>query len=208
MIERISKKILNILSDENDSDEQKEILLFGITRIVEDVPKYIAIIVICIVLGIIKEFAIVMVVTAIYKTFTGGVHLHTNIGCFIASLVSILACIYLPMLLVNYDKSIMIVSVFTYIFSVYCILVYIPADVPEIPIINERRRKRDRIMSFVILNLLFVISFLIIKNNICILTIMITILSIDIMTTRTIYKIFKNQYGYETYVPDELLIID
>ena len=27
----------------------------------------------------------------------------------------------------------------------------------------------------------------------------------NMMTTRTMYKIFKNEYGFETYVPDELL---
>lgn len=208
MVERISKKILNILSDENDSEEQKEILLFGITRIVEDVPKYLAIIIICLILGVMKEFIIVMSVTALYKTFMGGVHLHTNIGCFIASLISILSCIYLPMLLEEYPKILIVLSVFTYIFSIYCILVYVPADVPEIPIINKKRRKRDKIMSNIILNILFIVSFCVVKDSRYILTIIITILSIDIMTTRTIYKIFKSEYGYETYIPEELLIID
>lgn len=208
MVERISKKILNILSDENDSEEQKEILLFGITRIVEDVPKYLAIIIICLILGVMKEFIIVMSVTALYKTFMGGVHLHTNIGCFIASLISILSCIYLPMLLEEYPKILIVLSVFTYIFSIYCILVYVPADVPEIPIINKKRRKRDKIMSNIILNILFIVSFFLVKDSRYILTIIITILSIDIMTTRTIYKIFKSEYGYEAYIPEELLIID
>jgi len=205
MIEKISKKILNILSDENESEEQREILLFGITRIVEDVPKYIGIFIVCLLLGVIKEFAMVMFVTMLYKTFTGGVHLHTNIGCLIGSLVSILSCIYLPMLLIDYSKAIIILAAFTYIFSIYVILVYVPADVPEIPIINERRRKRDKIMAFLILNIIYLISFLVIKNPLYISISIITILNIDMMTTRTIYKLFKNEYGYETYIPDELL---
>ena len=46
MIEKISEKILNILVDENETNNQKEILLFGITRIVEDIPKYLAMLVI------------------------------------------------------------------------------------------------------------------------------------------------------------------
>lgn len=208
MVERISKKILNILSDENEPEEQKEILLFGITRIVEDIPKYIAIFIICLLLGVLKEFAIVMLVTMLYKTFTGGVHLHTNIGCFIGSLLSILACIYLPVFLVDYTKVMIILSVFTYIFSIYVILVYVPADVPEIPVINEQRRKRDKIMSFVILNVLYLIAFLLIKELMYIGIVVTTVLSIDIMTTRTMYKIFKNQYGYESYIPDELLMTE
>lgn len=208
MIEKISNKILNILSDENDSEEQREIMLFGITRIVEDIPKYVAIIIICLLLGVIKEFALVMIVTAMYKTFTGGVHLHTNIGCFIGSLVSIIACIYVPNILIKFENIIIPFYIFVYIFSLYVIWVYVPADVPEIPVINERRRKRDKIMSLVILNVLFIISIFVIKNTTYCYTIMITILYINLMTTRTAYKIFKNQYGHETYVPDELLMAE
>ena len=100
MIEKISTKILNILSNENDDETQREILLFGITRIVEDVPKYIAIIIICAALGVLKEFALFMLVTIMYKTFTGGVHLHTNIGCFVVTIISTLMCIYLPKFMV------------------------------------------------------------------------------------------------------------
>lgn len=208
MIEKISNKILNILSDENDSEEQREVMLFGITRIVEDIPKYVAIIIICLLLGVIKEFALVMLVTAMYKTFTGGVHLHTNIGCFISSLVSIIACIYVPNILIKFENIIIPFYIFVYIFSLYVIWVYVPADVPEIPVINERRRKRDKVMSLVVLNIISIISIFIIENSIYVCTIMITILYIDLMTTRTVYKIFKNEYGYETYIPDELLMTE
>lgn len=208
MIEKISNKILSILSDENDSEEQKEIMLFGITRIVEDIPKYVAIIIICLLLGVIKEFALVMIVTAMYKTFTGGVHLHTNISCFIGSLVSIIACIYLPNILVKFEGIIIPFYIFVYIFSLYVIWVYVPADVPEIPVINKQRRRRDKVMSLIVLNVLFILVFLVFKNELYKAIVLTTIFSIDIMTTRTMYKVFKNEYGYETYVPDELLMTE
>lgn len=208
MIEKISQKILNILSDDSDDEEQREILLFGITRIVEDIPKYVALITICVLLGIIKEFAVVMLVTAAYKTFTGGLHLHTNLGCFIGSLTSILTCIYLPELMGNFEYTLIPIYVFVYIFSLYIIWVYVPADVPEIPVVNEKRRKRDKIMSLIVLNLLFFLAVVVIKNNYYSSMIIVTVFSIDIMTTRTMYKIFKNEYGYETYIPDELLIAE
>ncbi len=208
MVEKVSQKILDILSDESDNQEQKDILLFGITRIVEDIPKYIAIIIICTLLGVIKEFGLFMIITIMYKTFVGGVHLHTNIGCFVGTLLSTLICIYLPNYIVKMENIVLPFYIFVYIFSLYVIWVYVPADVPEIPVINEKRRKRDKIMSLIILNLLFVITFFVIKNQIYGCIIIMTILEIDVMTTRTIYKIFKNEYGYETYVPDELLMTE
>ncbi len=206
MVEKISKKILNILSDEKDDKDQKEILLFGITRIVEDIPKYIGILLVCLLLGALKEFLIVMAVIMIYKTFTGGVHLHTNIGCFIGSLISIMSCIYIPIIIAKYQDILIPFAVFIYIFSIYIILVYVPADVPEIPIINKKRRKRDKIMAFIALNILYLVAFFLIENDIYLYIILTTILNIDVMTTRLVYKIFKNKYGHETYVPDELLL--
>ena len=206
MVEKISKKILNILSDEKDDKDQKEILLFGITRIVEDIPKYIAMIIICLLLNVFKEFGIIVAVTILYKTFVGGVHLHTNIGCFIASLISMLLCIYVPIIMAKYVNILIPFAVFIYIFSIYIILVYVPADVPEIPIINKKRRKRDKIMAFIVLNILYLVAFFLIENDIYLYIILTTILNIDVMTTRLVYKIFKNKYGHETYVPDELLL--
>lgn len=208
MVEKVSQKILDILSDESDNQEQRDILLFGITRIVEDIPKYIGLLIICLLLSVIKQFILVMFVTIVYKTFTGGVHLHTNIGCFICAIISILLCIYLPQLIIKYDSIRIPLHIIVYIFSVYAILVYVPADVPEIPIINEKRRRRDKIMSFLALNLLYIISIFIINSNLYACTIIVSILNIDIMTTRIMYKIFKNKYGYETYVPDELLMTE
>lgn len=201
MIEQISNNLLKLLSDEKDTCEQKEILLFGITRIVEDVPKYIALILISLFLGVIKELAIVYGVIITYKSFVGGVHLKTNIGCFVWTLISNLACIYIPMLLDFAIKELTLMYIIVYVFSIYIIITYVPADVPEIPIVNKKRRIRDKIMSFIMLNMLYLIAILFIKNTYYSSIIIITIFNIDIMTIRLIYKLFKNEYGYETYIP-------
>lgn len=208
MIEKISKFILNIVAKKEDTEEQREIMLFGITRIVEDIPKYIVLISMALLLGVMKELLVSMAVIALYKSFTGGAHLHTNISCLIATAVSLIICIYTPRLLVKFETILIPFYVFVYIFSLYVIWVYVPADVPEIPVINEKRRKRDKIMSFIILNLLYIVSFIFIKNQLYVTLIMVNILCVDMMTTRTIYKLFKNQYGYETYIPDELLMTE
>lgn len=208
MIEKISKFILNMVAKKDDTEEQKEIMLFGITRIVEDIPKYIVLISMALLLGIMKELLISMAVIFAYKSFTGGAHLHTNFGCLIATAVSLIVCIYLPRLLIEIEEILIPFYVFTYIFSIYVIWVYVPADVPELPIINKKRRIRDKIMAFIVLNALYIISFLIIGSALYRTLIIVNILCVDMMTTRTIYKLFKNQYGHESYVPDELLITE
>ena len=66
MLDKISNKILKKLAG-NSTSEEKEVLLFGITRIIEDVPKTIGIILIGLVLGIIQEIIIVTIIIAIYN---------------------------------------------------------------------------------------------------------------------------------------------
>lgn len=205
MIDKISKKILSILSTNNNSEEEKEILLFGITRIVEDIPKTIGIILIGILLDIIKEMAVVTIVIMLYKTFVGGVHAKTNLGCFMYSALFYLAIIYSAKYLAFTGMYKLLTYILIYIFAVYCILVYAPADVPEIPKVNVKLRKTLKIKSLVMLNLIYIVSLLVIKNVNYQTIIIYSVFYISIMTTRTMYKIFKAEYGYETYIPDELI---
>jgi len=94
VIEKVSEKILSMLITKEYTQEQKEVLLFGITRIVEDIPKIIGIVIIGMCLDIIKEIGLVTIILALYKTFTGGVHAKTNFGCFIYSALFYLIIIF------------------------------------------------------------------------------------------------------------------
>lgn len=205
MIEKISNKILELISNKNQTEEEKEILLFGITRIVEDIPKTIGIVIIGLILGIIKEMAIVTLIIMLYKTFTGGVHAKTNWGCFAYSLIFYLAIIYSAKYLAFAGIVKYSIYAIIYIFSMYTIFVYVPADVPEIPKVNLQLRKQLKIKSIVMLNLIYLVSLVILKDVLIQNLVIYSVFYISIMTTRTIYKIFKAEYGFETYIPDELI---
>lgn len=205
MIDKISKKILNLISSSEQTNDEKEILLFGITRIVEDIPKTIGIILIGLILGIIKEIAIVTLVILLYKTLTGGVHAKTNWGCFIYSVFFYLAIIYTSKWFILNGINKYSVYIIIYIFSLYTIFVYVPADVPEIPKVNLKLRKILKIKSIIMLNVIYAITLFTIKDITIQNLIIYSIFYIGIMTTRTIYNLFKTNYGYETYVPDELV---
>ena len=205
MIDKISNKILELISNKNQTEEEKEILLFGITRIVEDIPKTIGIIIIGLILGIIKEMAIVTLVIILYKTLTGGVHAKTNWGCFAYSVIFYLTIIYTSKFLVLAGVSKYSIYLLIYFFSLYTIFVYVPADVPEIPKVNLSLRKGLKIKSVVMLNVIYLASFIFIKNVIVQNLIIYSVFYISLMTTRTIYNLFKMNYGFETYVPDELI---
>ncbi len=205
MIDKVSKRILDLISNPEQTNDEKEILLFGITRIIEDIPKTIGIILIGVVLGILKEIAIVTLIVLLYKTLTGGVHAKTNWGCFIYSVVFYLAIIYTSKYLVLAGISKYSVYAIVYIFSLYTILVYVPADVPEIPKVNLQLRKTLKIKAVVMLNLICIVAIFLIKNIEIQNLIIFSVFYISLMTTRTIYNLFKAEYGFETYVPDELI---
>lgn len=205
MVDKISNKVLYFLVNKSDiDDDRKEILLFGITRIVEDIPKTIGIILIGILLNIIFEMIIVTVIISLYKTFVGGVHAKTNFGCFICSVIFYLVIIYLAkFVIISGNTRILFISL-NYIFAVYCIWVYVPADVPELPKVDKRLRRDLKIKSFIMLNIIFLVTYLFVKDLYVQRIIEYSIFFINVMTTRTIYKLFKNEYGHEVYIPDEI----
>ena len=137
MTEKLTNIIVDkfLLKDENDP-ERREILCFGITRILEDIPKTIGIFLTGLILGIVKEMLVVSAILIGYKTFVGGLHVKTNFACFIYSLLFYLVIIYTAQFIVF--ESILYLYICLFIFAVYCILVYAPADVPEIPKVNEK----------------------------------------------------------------------
>lgn len=203
MIEKLTNLIVDkfLLKGEEDP-ERREILCFGITRILEDIPKTVGIFLIGFMLGIVKEMLVVSVILMGYKTFVGGVHAKTNFTCFIYSLLFYLVIIYTSQLLVF--ENILYLYICLFIFAIYCIFVYVPADVPEIPKVDNKLRKTLKIKSLISLIILYTVAFVskdVYFANLIIYSIFFT----NIMTTRTMYKIFKNEYGYESYIPDELL---
>jgi len=205
MVDKISNKILCFLVNKSDiDDERREILLFGITRIVEDIPKTVGIILIGILLNIIFEMVVVTIIISLYKTFVGGVHAKTNCGCFIFSAVFYLAIIYLAKLVLITGKTRFLFVALNYIFAIYCIWTYAPADVPEIPKVDKRLRRNLKIQSFIMLNLIFLVTYLFVKDLYIQRIIAYSVLFINLMTTRTIYRLFKNEYGHEVYIPDEI----
>lgn len=203
MTEKLTNIIVDkfLLKDENDP-ERREILCFGITRILEDIPKTIGIFLTGLMLSIVKEMLVVSAILIGYKTFVGGLHVKTNFACFIYSLLFYLVIIYTAQFIVF--ESILYLYICLFIFAVYCILVYAPADVPEIPKVNEKLRRNLKIKSIISLVILYIVA-LVSKDMYFANLIIYSIFFTNVMTTRTMYKIFKNEYGYETYVPDELL---
>ena len=55
------------------------------------------------------------------------------------------------------------------------------------------------------LNVIYIVANLIIKDALIQNLIIYSVFYISLMTTRIMYKLFKAEYGFESYVPDELI---
>lgn len=192
MVDKISNYILDNILYKNETIEgdQRDIMLFGVTRIVEDTPKYLIIFLIGLFLDIIPQLALVLGITLVYKTFVGGAHARTNFVCLISSIIFFIS----PILLaenINLSKNIIIIaSVLIYMFSAYVIVRHAPADTEEVPILNKKKRNLYKVLAFISLNLLYV-SMLLIKNKITSTIILITLTYINIVATNPAYKFYK-----------------
>lgn len=200
MVDRISNYILDniLIKDEVITEEKREVLNFGLKRILEDIPKYAFIILICYILKLLPELGIVFLVTMAYKTFIGGAHARTNLECFVFS-----TCYFLiPILISKYVTIPIIISyilyAFTFALSLYVVFKIAPADTEEIPIINKKLRKTLRYGGFISLIVIYSICLVFIKNNVYVNMMVLTMFLIDICSTKYAYRFFKCKYSYES----------
>lgn len=199
MVDKISNYILDNLlyKDEKVEGDEREIMLFGVTRIVEDIPKYTLIILISCYLGVIKRVGIVFLITLLYKVFVGGAHARTNLGCFVVSTLYFLIPAFLPEYLNIGNKVIYILYSIVFIFSLYVIINIVPADTEEIPILNKNKRKLMKCLAFISLIGIYILV-LIINNNVLYKITLTTVFLIDLVTIKPVYKMFRCKYSYES----------
>lgn len=199
MVDKISNYILDNLLYKNEvvEGDERDIMLFGITRIVEDIPKYALIILTSCLLGKIKRVAIVFLITLMYKVFVGGAHARTNIGCLIFSTLYFLIPAFLPEYL-NIKKEVIYLLYFlVFTFSLYVIINISPADTEEIPILNKSKRKIMKCLAFTSLIIICILVFAI-NNPIFSKITLMTVFLIDLAATKLSYKMFRCKYSYES----------
>ena len=92
----ITKKIKDNV--ENIDEEKEMIINFGVRLIFGEMPKIILLFIIGFLLGIGWYTVIFFFLLAMYRSFTGGFHLKTHIGCMITTNILYL----LPIILAKY----------------------------------------------------------------------------------------------------------
>lgn len=200
MVDKISNYLLDhfLYRNEKIQGDQREIMIFGITRIVEDIPKYVIIFVIALLLNVLKEVGIVFLITVMYKSFVGGAHARTNIGCLISSLIYFLSPVIISKYFVMPTNIIYMLYILLLIFSIFIIVKIAPADTEEIPVINKGKRKQMKLLAFISLTLIYAFAIFFRSDLRIIQTILITVFCINCFTMKPFYRLFKCKYSYES----------
>ena len=190
-----------IKSKVTDIDEERELIInFGVRLIFGELPKILILFIIGFLLSMGWQTLLLFFLIAPYRSFTGGIHLKTHLGCMITTSILYLLPIILSKYILISDKIILyILAGLITIFSIIIIARYAPADTEDVPILRKKERKAKKIISYIIMTLMLTIS-LVIKNSIISNIFLFGTLFQTISITRVMYKIAQNKYGYEEYV--------
>ena len=184
-------------------DERAEIINYGLQLIIGEIPKIFIIIGIAFLLGIGKLALISFLVILPYKTFSGGFHLHTHIGCIVGTSLFYYGNVLISKYVVWGNDIIKYIAIAAiWIFGIIMITLYAPADTENVPILRKKDRLQKRILSYITFTLTLIISIFVKDNTIS--NMMIFGMLIQTFTiTRLAYKLTNNKYGYEIYAGNE-----
>lgn len=202
MIEKLCMFLTNKIRKEMPEidDERAEVINYGLQLVVGEIPKFFIIFGLAYILGVLKLTLLSFLFIMPYRMVSGGTHLHTHLGCIMATSIFYIGNAFISKYLVWNTQVLKYITVFLiWAFSMVMIKKYAPADTEEVPILRKKERRTKQILSYVIMSITLLIG-TIVKNNIISNLLIIGTFLQTITITKFMYKITKNKYGYAEYV--------
>lgn len=202
MIEKLCNRLTKKIQDKMPEvdDERAEVINYGLQLVVGEIPKTFILLAIAYICGVLKLTILALLFIMPYKTFSGGVHLKTHIGCIVATSSFYIGNALLSKYTIiqpTYIKYILIALI--WIFSMIMIKLYAPADTESVPILRKKDRDFKRKLSYITMTLTLIVAIIVNNSILSNLLIFGTLLQ-TISITRLMYKITNNKYGYEEYI--------
>ena len=87
MIEKICNKLTDKIRNKMPEidDERAEVINYGLQLVIGEIPKTFVLLLIAYVCGVLELSILALLFIMPYRTFSGGVHLKTHIGCIVGS---------------------------------------------------------------------------------------------------------------------------
>lgn len=120
-------------------DERAEIINYGLQLVIGEIPKFFIIFALAYCLGVLKLTLLSFLFIMPYRVVSGGTHLHTHIGCILATSIFYIGNAVISKYLVwneNFVKYLVVLLI--WIFSMVMIKKYAPADTQDVPILRKK----------------------------------------------------------------------
>lgn len=189
---KIQKKMPEI------DEERTQVINYGLQILIGEIPKIFIVLLISWILGIFKLTLITFILIMPYRSTSGGFHLHTHIGCIVATTLTYCGTAFVSQYIVLNDIVKYILILLIWIFSMAMIKLYAPADTEEVPILETKVRRKKQLASYIIATISLIAAIFIRDNVISNILIIGTLLQ-TLSITKVMYKLTNNKYGYEVY---------
>lgn len=194
-----------IKSKVTDIDEERELVInFGVRLIFGELPKILILFIIGFLLSMGWQTLLLFFLIAPYRSFTGGIHLKTHLGCMITTSILYLLPIILSKYILISNKNILyILAGLITIFSIIIIAKYAPADTENMPILSKKEIKSKKIKAYI--SLVVLLSIIIFNPYKQFSYMIIYAMFLQNLTVLPIsYKITNNKHGYEVYTEETI----
>lgn len=179
-------------------DEKAEVINYGLQNLLGEIPKTFIMLFVAYILGIFEWSLFTFIALFIYKGASGGVHLKTHIGCLIFTCTFYCIIPFFSKYIVMSQIIKYIVIACVWVFGMIMIKLYAPADTESVPILQEKVRKKKRIVSYISFSIALLVAAIVSNNMISNILILANLFQ-TITITKFVYKITNNKYGYEVY---------
>ena len=179
-------------------DERAEVINYGLQNIVGEIPKTFLVFIIAFILGMLKEVLFMFIVLIPYRGASGGFHLKTHLGCIVGTTAFYCGVVLLSQHVILGDITKYILIGISWIFGMFMIKLYAPADTENVPILSKKDRKKKQMIAYITYSL-GLIAALLIQDNVISNILLFGNLLQTLTITKLAYRLTKNKYGYEVY---------
>jgi accessory gene regulator B len=160
------KKLINKVGSELGYNQEKiAVANYGFQTIVFSVVGTLIVLVIAFFLKIVHVTMFALFSAALLRNFSGGAHCSSPVKCLVLtcvifSLLGFLADIITP----EITKYLFLLSLLVFSFSLISIVLLAPVDTPNKPITSPLHKKQLKIISLVVILILFILEMFLINN--------------------------------------------
>lgn len=184
-----------ITKNKQYTQDEIDIMAYGLETIYLTVTKLVVIFLTAYVLGIFKEMILLLLTYNVIRSQAFGIHASKSIYCLISSLVMFIG----GALICKYCVIPFEIMVSIAIVCNVCLLLYAPADTHKRPLVNAKKRKRFKFVSFTF-GIVYTILIILFKDYSIVNYLLFGMIEAIIMILPITYKIFNLPYNnYKNY---------